>query len=208
MRFPMNVSFPAASVFLLSIACLRVPAQTARVNAPAPAFTATDSHSQSHSLDRYKGKYVVLEWHNQGCPFTRKHYESGNMQSLQKEWTQKGVIWLTVISSGPGKEGYVTGPQENEYLARMHASPTAALLDPEGQLGRLYNARTTPNMFVIDPQGNLIYSGAIDNRPTADPEDIKGAENYVSEALSAAMSGKPVANPHTRAYGCSVKYRD
>ena len=150
----------------------------------------------------------VLEWHNHDCPFTRKHYESGNMQTLQKEWTGKGVVWFTVISSAPGKEGYVTPSQENDYMTKMHASPTAALLDPEGNLGRLYNAKTTPHMYVIDPQGKLIYSGAIDNRPTPDREDIKDADNYVSGALSAAMSGKPVANSYTRAYGCSVKYRD
>jgi hypothetical protein len=130
------------------------------------------------------------------------------MQALQKEWTGKGVVWLTVISSAPGKEGYVTPTQENDYLAKMHAAPTAALLDPEGKVGRLYNAKTTPDMFIIDPQGKLIYSGAIDNRPTADGDDIHGADNYVSDALSAAMAGKPIVNPYTRAYGCSVKYRD
>jgi peroxiredoxin len=204
-RFPI---FPTVALMVAIAICTRSFAETARVNAPAPAFTATDSRGQSHALDQYKGKYVVLEWHNQGCPFTRKHYESGNMQALQKQWTEKGVVWLTVISSGPGKEGYVTASQENEYMAKMHASPTAALLDPEGSLGRLYNAKTTPDMFVIDPQGKLIYSGAIDDRPSTDLDDVKGADNYVSDALSAAMSGKPVAKPYTRAYGCSVKYRD
>jgi hypothetical protein len=130
------------------------------------------------------------------------------MQDLQKEWTAKGVVWFTVISSAPGTQGYVTAAQENDYLAKMHAAPTAALLDPDGKLGRLYNARTTPDMFVIDPQGKLIYAGAIDNRPTPDVEDIKGADNFVSDALTSAMAGKPVAMPYTRAYGCSVKYRD
>lgn len=207
MRFRSQFAiFTAALLSLVSVAA--VAQSAARVNAPAPAFSATDSHDQSHSLDQYKGKYIVLEWHNQGCPFTRKHYESGNMQALQKEWTAKGVVWLTVISSAPGKEGYVTPTQENDYLAKMHAAPTAALLDPEGKVGRLYNAKTTPDMFIIDPQGKLIYSGAIDNRPTADADDVHGADNYVSDALSAAMAGKPVANPYTRAYGCSVKYRD
>jgi peroxiredoxin len=206
MRF--RFQFATFTAALLSLVPVAGIAQSARVNAPAPAFSATDSHDQSHSLDQYKGKYVVLEWHNQGCPFTRKHYESGNMQALQKEWTGKGVVWLTVISSAPGKEGYVTPTQENDYLAKMHAAPTAALLDPEGKVGRLYNAKTTPDMFIIDPQGKLIYSGAIDNRPTADADDIHGADNYVSDALSAAMAGKPIVNPYTRAYGCSVKYRD
>jgi peroxiredoxin len=198
----------ACFAFAVSMAACATNAQTAKVNAPAPNFTATDSHNQPHSLDQYQGKYVVLEWHNQGCPFTRKHYESGNMQALQKEWTAKGVVWFTVISSAPGNEGYVTQGQENDYLAKMHAAPTAALLDPDGKVGRLYNAKTTPDMFIIDPQGKLIYSGAIDNRPTADTGDIQGADNYVSDALTSAMAGKPVANPYTRAYGCSVKYRD
>jgi peroxiredoxin len=206
MRF--RSQFATFTAALLSLVPVAAIAQSARVNAPAPYFSATDSHEQSHSLDQYKGKYVVLEWHNQGCPFTRKHYESGNMQNLQKEWTGKGVVWLTVISSAPGHEGYVTPAQENDYLAKMHAAPTAALLDPDGKVGRLYNAKTTPDMFIIDPQGKLIYSGAIDNRPTADAGDIQGADNYVSDALTAAMAGKPVANSYTRAYGCSVKYRD
>ena len=202
----------ASSAAFAAIAFLVLPlsnlAQTAKVNAPAPDFTATDSQGQSHSLDWYRGKYVVLEWHNQGCPFTRKHYVSGNMQALQKEWTAKGVVWFTVISSAPGAQGYVTSAQENDYLAKMHATPTAALLDPDGKVGRLYNAKTTPDMFIIDPLGKLIYSGAIDDRPTPDVSDIQGADNYVSDALSAAMSGKSVAMPYTRAYGCSVKYRD
>jgi hypothetical protein len=159
-------------------------------------------------LSEYRGKYVVLEWHNQGCPYTRKHYASGNMQNLQKQWTGKGVVWFTVISSAPGQQGYVTATQENDYLAQIHAAPSGVLLDPDGRLGHLYNAKTTPQMFVIDPSGNLIYAGAIDNRPTPDVEDIRGADNYVSDALTAAMAGKPVPTPYTRSYGCSVKYRD
>ena len=180
----------------------------ARVGEAAPAFTATDSHGQSQSLGKYKGKFVVLEWHNQGCPYTRKHYASGNMQSLQQEWTAKGVEWFTVISSAPGQQGYMAADRENAYVAQVHAAPTAVLLDPEGKLGRSYGARTTPQMFVIDPNGKLIYEGAIDDRPTTDVEDIKGADNYVTDALTAAMAGKPVAKPFTRSYGCSVKYAD
>src|SRR5271166_2098302 len=144
-------------------------AQEVRVGAPAPAFTATDSHGQTEALDQFRGKYVVLEWHNQGCPYTRKHYVSGNMQALQKEWTAKGVVWFTVISSTPGHQGYVTSSEENRYLAQMHAAPTAALLDPEAKIARLYSAKTTPQMIVIDPDGKLIYDGAIDDRPTDDP---------------------------------------
>jgi len=176
------------------------------VGSPAPNFTAIDSHGQSHSLSEYRGKYVVLEWHNQGCPYTRKHYVSGNMQALQKEWTEKGVVWFTVISSAPGQQGYVTDAQENAYLAQMHAAPTAVLMDPEGKLGHLFSAKTTPEMYVIDPEGKLIYEGAIDDRPTPDVSDIKGADNYLNDALIEAMAGKPIAHAYTRSYGCSVKY--
>jgi peroxiredoxin len=183
-------------------------AQDVRVGASAPDFTAADSRGQTETLAQYHSKYVVLEWHNQGCPYTRKHYVSGNMQALQKEWTAKGVVWFTVISSAPGKQGYVTAGEENAYVAQVHAAPTAVLLDPEGKLGRLYSAKTTPQMIVIDPSGKVIYDGAIDNRPTPDVEDVRGAQNYVSDALTEAMAGKPVATPFTRPYGCSVKYPD
>jgi peroxiredoxin len=197
-----------AAAFTVALLPLPSPAQTARVGAPAPEFKATDSRGQTQTLAQYRGKYVVLEWHNQGCPYTRKHYVSGNMQSLQKEWTAKGVAWFTVISSAPGQQGYVTPAEENAYLAKMHADPTAVLLDPQGKLGRLYDAKTTPQMIVIDPSGKLIYDGAIDNRPTPDVDDIRGADNYVSDALTAAMAGKPIPTAFTRPYGCSVKYPD
>jgi len=180
----------------------------ARVGAPAPDFTAIDSHGHAETLSHFRGKYVVLEWHNQGCPYTRKHYLSGNMQALQRKWTAKGVVWFTVISSAPGMQGYVTPSEENAYLVKMHADPTAVLMDPEGKIGRLYDAKTTPQMIVIGPGGNVIYDGAIDNRPTPDLDDIKGADNYVSDALTEAMEGKPVATPYTRPYGCSVKYAE
>jgi hypothetical protein len=177
-----------------------------RVGDPAPSFTASDSHGQQHNLAEYRGKFVVLEWTNQGCPFTKKHYDSGNMQKLQRYWTGKGVIWLTVISSAPGAQGYVTADQENDYLKRNNAAPTAALLDPNGDLGHLYGAKTTPHMFVINPQGQLIYEGAIDDRPTTDLSDVSGATNYLALALEQAMAGKPVDTTATRSYGCSVKY--
>jgi hypothetical protein len=172
----------------------------------APDFKGTDSTGAQHTLSQYRGKYVVLEWANQGCPFDRKHYLSGSMEALQKEWTAKGIIWLSVISSAPGEQGYVTPAEENTYLKTMHAAPTAALLDPEGAIGRLYEAKTTPHIFVIDPTGKLIYQGAIDNKPTTEQEDLKGADNYLNDALNAAMSGKPVQVASTRPYGCSVKY--
>jgi peroxiredoxin len=182
------------------------PAVEIRVGAPAPNFTATDSHGQAETLSNFKGKWVVLEWHNNGCPYTQKHYTSGNMQSLQKQWTAKGVVWFTVISSAPGQQGYVTASEENNYMAKVHASPTAALLDPDGKVGHLYDAKTTPQMVVIDPTGKVVYDGAIDDRPTPDPSDLKGADNYLNDALSAAMAGKPIAKSYTRPYGCSVKY--
>jgi hypothetical protein len=182
--------------------------QTARVGSTAPPFTAIDSQGRTESLGQFQGRFVVLEWHNQGCPYTRKHYLSGHMQALQRQWTGRGVIWLTVISSAPGEQGYVTDAEENQYLARMHAAPTAVLMDPDGRLGHLYNAKTTPEIYVIDPQGRLIYEGAIDDRPTPDQSDLKGADNYLSDALEEAMAGRPVATPSTRPYGCSVKYKD
>jgi peroxiredoxin len=177
-----------------------------KVGDQAPEFQATDSNGQTHKLSEYRGKFVVLEWHNNGCPYTRKHYESGNMQRLQKQWAARGVIWFTVISSAPGQQGFVTAQQENDYLKQMNGAPTAALLDPQGDVGRLYSAKTTPHMFVINPTGVLIYDGAIDSKATTDQADIATATNYVSQALEEAMAGKPVTTPTSRPYGCSVKY--
>jgi alkyl hydroperoxide reductase subunit AhpC len=181
-------------------------ARAARVGDRAPDFTATDSNGKVQKLSDYAGKFVVLEWHNRGCPYTAKHYTSGNMERLQKEWTARGVIWLTVISSAPGKQGYVTAADENSYVKDMNAAPTAVLMDPTGALGHLYDAKTTPQMFIIDPKGTLIYDGAIDDRPTTDASDISGAKNYVEAALGEATAGKPVTVAWTRPYGCSVKY--
>jgi peroxiredoxin len=183
-------------------------ALAARVGEPAPDFTATDSNGQVHKLSEYKGKFVVLEWTNRGCPYTQKHYNSGNMQKLQREWTSRGVIWLTVVSSAPGKQGYVTAAEENAYLKQVNAAPTAVLMDPNGALGHLYDAKTTPDIFIIGPQGTLIYSGAIDDKPTTDVADVSTAKNYVTAALDEATAGKTVAVSTSRPYGCSVKYAD
>jgi peroxiredoxin len=183
-------------------------AMAVRIGEPAPDFTAVDNNGKSQRLSDYRGKYVVLEWHNQGCPYTRKHYESGNMQRLQKEWTAKGVVWFTVISSAPGTQGYVTPTQENDYVKQMNAAPTAVLMDSGGTLGHLYAAKTTPHMFIIAPNGTLIYNGAIDDRPTSDQADIARSKNYVSAALGDALAGKPVSDAATTPYGCSVKYKD
>src|SRR6202167_6638378 len=178
----------------------------AKVGDAAPEFTATASNGKTVRLADYRGKYVVLEWQNNGWPYVGKHYKSGNMQRLQKQWTSQGVIWFTILSSAPGNQGYVTASEENDYLAKMQAAPTAALLDPSGQIGHLYDAKTSPHMFVINPQGVVIYDGAIDDKPTTDLDDVPGAINYVSLALEQAMAGKQVETPATRPYGCSVKY--
>lgn len=200
------ITWIGAAAFAVALALST--AWAARVGERAPDFTATDSNGKVHKLSEYAGKYVILEWHNRGCPYTAKHYDSGNMQRLQKEWISRGVIWLTVISSAPGKQGYITAADENAFLKQSNAAPTAVLLDPTGALGRLYDAKTTPQMFIIDPQGTLIYNGAIDDRATTDVSDINGAKNYVSLALGEALAGKPVGISSTRPYGCSVKYLD
>lgn len=194
----LSLVFAAASVPLFAIT----------PGVQAPDFRGTDSNGVIHTLSQYRGKYVVLEWANRGCPYDQKHYLSGNMEALQRQWTDKGVIWLSVLSSAPGEQGSVTPAEENEYLKKMKAAPTAALLDPDGSIARLYQAKTTPHMFVIDPQGKLIYQGAIDDKPTTDKADIKTAHNYLDQTLNAAMAGKPVPVASTRPYGCSVKYKD
>jgi peroxiredoxin len=195
------------SLGVMAVLAVAMAAYAVRVGNAAPDFTGTDSNGKTQKLSEYHGKYVVLEWTNNGCPYTQKHYESGNMQALQKEWTAKGVVWLTVLSSAPGEQGYMTASQENTYVGKEHAAPTAVILDPTGVIGHAYEARTTPHMFVIDPSGKLIYAGAIDDHPTTDPGDIKASKNYVSDALSESMAGKPVATSYTRPYGCSVKYQ-
>ena len=203
----MKLALPYIFSAAMALATAAIPVIAARIGDSAPDFAATGSDGQTYKLADFRGKFVVLEWHNQGCPYTIKHYQSGNMERLQKEWTAKGVVWFTVISSAPGQQGYVNANQENDYMKRMNASPTAALLDPNGQLGHLYNAKTTPQMVVIGPTGTMLYNGAIDDRPSTSISDITRAKNYVTQALTEAMAGKPVSTPTTRPYGCSVKYR-
>jgi len=190
----------------LVLTALTLPAFAVVPGTTAPDFKGTDSNGVQHSLSDYRGKYVVLEWANKGCPYDQKHYLSGSMENLQKDWTAKGVVWLSIISSAPGAQGYVTPSEENTYIKTMHVASTAVLLDPTSTIARLYEAKTTPHMFVIDPIGKLIYQGAIDDKPTTDQADLKGADNYLNDALNAAMSGKPVPVASTRPYGCSVKY--
>jgi peroxiredoxin len=178
----------------------------AKVGEAAPAFTALASTGKSVSLASYRSKIVVLEWTNHECPYVRKHYETGNMQALQKEATGQGVVWLSVISSAPGEQGYVSPAQANELTQSRGAAPTAVLLDPKGTVGRMYGATNTPHMYVIDEAGILRYAGAIDDRPTTRQSDVQGAHNYVRAALHAVAAGQPVPAPVTHAYGCTVKY--
>lgn len=175
---------------------------------PAPNFSLQDSTGQTRSLADFKGKFVVLEWLNHGCPFVKKHYSSGNMQSLQKEYTGKGVTWLSVVSSAPGKQGHMTPEETNKTKEEKNSAATAILIDEDGTVGKLYGAKVTPEMFVINPEGVLVYAGAIDDKKSTDPADVEGAKNYVKQALDEAMAGKPVSEPGAPAYGCSVKYAD
>jgi peroxiredoxin len=194
----------AALLFLVTPLLFSAP----KVGERAPDFSATASNGKTYHLADFRGKFVVLEWHNNGCPYTRKHYESGNMQRLQKEWTAKGVVWFTVISSAPGTQGFMTADAENAYMGKMNAAPTAALLDASGDLGHLYDAKTTPQIVIINRQGVMIYDGAIDDHATPDASDIPNSKNYVHEALASAMAGKPLTMSATRPYGCSVKYAE
>ena len=181
-------------------------AAVAKVGEAAPGFTTTATTSKGVSLADQRGKIVILEWTNHDCPYVRKHYDSGNMLTLQKEITGQGVIWLTLVSSSPGTQGYVTPKQADELTSTRKANPTAVLLDPTGVVGRAYGATNTPHMYVIDKSGLLVYAGAIDDRPTTRPSDVPVAHNYVRAALDDMAAGRPVQTPVTRAYGCTVKY--
>lgn len=197
----------AASATASTLIAPGAPAHAAvQTGRPAPDFSATDTKGVRHTLAACRGKIVVLEWTNHECPYTAKHYATGNMQALQAAATGSGAVWLTVVSSRPGEQGHVEADEADRLTATRKAGPTAVLLDPKGQLGRLYDARTTPHMFIIDGAGMLIYMGAIDDRPTASHSSVKGARNYVREALDAAARGRPVVLASTRPYGCSVKY--
>lgn len=177
-----------------------------QVGQPAPEFTLTDSNGQAHKLSDFRGKFVVLEWLNHGCPFVVKHYASGNMQKLQKEYAGKDVVWLSIVSSAPGKQGHMTPEETNKAKQEKGSAATAILLDEDGTVGRLYNAKVTPELFIVNPEGVLIYAGAIDDKKSTDTADVAGAKNYVKQALDEALAGKPVSEPTTTAYGCSVKY--
>lgn len=181
--------------------------QDPEIGAAAPAFTLPDTEGNDHSLSDYEGKWVVLEWLNYGCPFVQKHYGSGNMQALQAEYGEKGVVWFSVVSSAPGQQGYYEPAGMNAMNAENGNKAAAVLLDPEGKVGMAYGAKTTPQMYVINPKGVLLYNGALDDRPSSRLADIEGAHNYVVQALAEAMAGEAVTRPTTQPYGCSVKYK-
>ncbi|MEO7435318.1 MAG: thioredoxin family protein [Candidatus Binatia bacterium] len=206
----MIVTALAATAALAGLATSPVHAADTmpKVGQPAPDFSATDLNGKTRSLSEFKGKYVVLEWHNQSCPFVKKHYESGNMQKLQKDLTAKGAVWLSIISSAEGAQGFVTPEQEKAYLAEKKATPTDVLFDPEGKVGHAYGAKTTPHMFVIDDKGMLVYAGAIDDNPSSDAADAATAKNFVRAAYDEASAGKPVSTASTAPYGCGVKYKN
>ncbi|MFO1155543.1 MAG: redoxin domain-containing protein [Rhodospirillales bacterium] len=172
-----------------------------------PAFSGTDSHGRPVSLADYQGSVVVLEWTNHECPFVGRQYQHGNMQSLQKQAAADGVVWLTIVSSAPGEQGYVTGAEADKLTVQRGADPRAVILDPSGDIGHAYAAKTTPHMFVVDATGTLVYMGAIDDQPRIAGSDPAEAHNYVKDALGSLAAGKPVATPVTQAYGCSIKYK-
>ena len=176
------------------------------VGKPAPDFALPDLSGKKHDLADFKGKYVVLEWVNFGCPFVKKHYGTENMQKLQKEFVNKDVVWLSICSSAPGKQGNETPDAAKSGFQKFGSAASAYLVDGDGKVGKLYNARTTPQMFIVNPEGVLIYAGAIDDKPTPNPATVANSKNYVKAALNEATSGKDVSTPSTKPYGCSVKY--
>lgn len=190
----------------LSLGLTSASALALSIGQSAPAFTATDTAGRSVSLADFRGKHVVLEWVNPGCPFVRKHYSAKNMQATQKAATERGVVWLAVNSTADAHPDYLSPSQLGAWMAAQGAAANATLMDEGGDIGRAYGARTTPHMYVIDPKGVLVYAGAIDDRPTANPADIARATNLVDQALAESLAGRPVSQPATRAYGCTVKY--
>ncbi len=185
---------------------LSINAQTAELDKKAPDFQLTDSNGKTHKLSDVTGKYVVLEWINFDCPFVVKHYKSENMQKLQKEYTAKGVIWLSICSSNEGKQGFFKSEEINKRIGDNKAKMTAYLIDTDGKVGKMYGAKVTPHIYIIDKEGKLVYQGAIDNIKSTDVDDIPKATNYVSEVFNALFAGKPIPTKTTAPYGCSVKY--
>jgi peroxiredoxin len=181
-------------------------AQEAELNKKAPDFTLTDSNGDTHSLSDFAGKTIVLEWINYGCPFVVKHYDSDNMQNLQKKHTENGVVWLAICSSAEGKQGHMKPEEINKKSSEMKAGYTAYLIDESGEVGKMYGAKVTPHMYIIDSSGNLVYAGGIDDKASTDQSDIEGAVNYVDKALKELLNGRNVTTQTSKPYGCSVKY--
>ena len=177
-----------------------------KVGQTAPDFEGLDTRGQPQQLSDYRGKTVVLEWTNHDCPYVRKHYDAGNMQQQQREVAAQGAVWLSIISSAPGKQGHVDPGQADELTRSRDAAPHAVILDPDGTIGRAYGARTTPHMYIIDKTGTLVYMGGIDSIRSADPGDVPKADQYVRKALQELADGKTVTTPVSQPYGCSVKY--
>ena len=205
----MRVSFQFMKKLITSLVAVALAGAAfaqPEIGKPAPEFTLTDTTGKSHSLSDFKGKTVVLEWINHGCPFVVKHYSSGNMQKLQTDATGKGVVWLSICSSAPGKQGHMTAADAVKKSEEVGSKATAYLVDEDGKVGKLYDAKSTPEMYVINKEGVLVYHGAIDDKKSTDAADIAGAKNYVTAALNEVLAGKPVTTPSTKAYGCSVKY--
>jgi peroxiredoxin len=194
------------AVAALSLAAVGSAAAKPEIGKPAPDFSVADTAGKTWTLGDFAGKNLVLEWTNHDCPYVRKHYDSGNMQALQKEAADAGTVWLSVVSSAPGKQGHVSAAEADALTKERGANPSAVLLDDEGAIGRAYGAQTTPHMYVIDGSGTLVYMGGIDDRATSNPADIEGATNYVRLAMADLAAGKPVSKSVTRPYGCSVKY--
>ena len=176
------------------------------VGKTAPAFSVADTNGNMHSLEQYRGKWVVLEWLNHGCPYVRNHYDTGTMQALQKKYASQGVVWLSIVSSAPGKQGHYSNEKANKLTEDKNAAPHAVLIDSPGTIGRTYHARTTPHMFVVNPEGNIVYMGGIDDTSTTSANRLKTARPLVDLALQEAMAGKPVTVPTSQPYGCNVKY--
>lgn len=207
-KLTLLLSFLLAGILLIAMSTEPNSDNTANavVGEPAPDFEVIDANGDMRTLSEFEGQYVILEWLNHGCPFIQKHYNGENMQAMQKKYTDQDVVWLSVISSAPGTQGYMEAEEARQSVENHNASPTAILLDPEGEMGRQYDARVTPHMFIIDPDGVLRYNGAIDDKPSARPSSLEGAHNYVDAAMSSLMNGEEVEVKTNTPYGCSVKY--
>lgn len=198
----------AATAFAVAAIAAPLGAASPTVGAQVPDFRLTDMNGRNVELGQFRGRTVVLEWHNPGCPFVKKHYDSGNMQRTQQAARGQGVVWLTINSGAPGKQGHMNGQQAQAMVQAANAQPTHYLLDPRGVVGKAFDAKTTPHMYIIDGTGKLVYNGGIDDKPTANQADIAGARNHVTAALDDLRAGRAVQVSETRPYGCSVKYPD